>query len=280
LLARLLAFAAPLIPASVAFWAINYADRWVLVHYTNLTIVGVYAVSVKISMLMLLGISAFQLAWGPFAYAHARDPEAARTFSRVLTLYVGAAAFLALALGLFAPEVLAWLVPPAYHGAAAPGALLAFGVVAFGGYSIAGMGANLAYRTDLTAWCAVAAAVITIALALALVRPFGALGVASATLVGFASSATLLYVGSQRVFHVPFRGLRALFLFALAILLWASAAWCAHVLEAAGRYPLGLGVRILALTAFALAALPLSRRLPLPGGAAGPAAAPAPSPGA
>jgi peptidoglycan biosynthesis protein MviN/MurJ (putative lipid II flippase) len=171
--------------------------------------------------------------------------------------------------------VLAWLVPAAYRGAAAPGALLAFGVVAFGGYSIAGMGANLAYRTDLTAWCAVAAAVITVGLALALVKPFGALGVACATLVGFASSAILLYVGSQRVFHVPFRGLRALFLFGLAIALWAGAAWAAQRLAATGRYPLGLGARILALTLFALVALPLSRRMPLPGGAA-----PAPSPGA
>jgi O-antigen/teichoic acid export membrane protein len=158
LLSRLLAFAVPLIPAAIAFWAISYADRWVLVHYTNLTLVGVYAVAVKISTLMLLGISAFQLAWGPFAYAHAREAGAGRTFSRVLTLYAAGAAFLALALGLFAPEALRILVPEAYRGAAVPGAILAFGVVAFGGYSIVGMGANLAYRTDLQAWCSASAA--------------------------------------------------------------------------------------------------------------------------
>lgn len=36
-LVRLLGFAAPLVPAVLFFWAVSYADRWVLVHFTNLT---------------------------------------------------------------------------------------------------------------------------------------------------------------------------------------------------------------------------------------------------
>ena len=241
LLSRLLAFSLPLIPAAVAYWAISYADRWVLVHYTNLTLVGVYALAVKLSMVMVLGTSAFQLAWGPFAFEHARDPESGHTFSRVLTLYTAVASSLALAIGLFAPEFLAILAPASYHGAAAPGGLLVFGVVALGGYSLAGMGANLAFRTELTAWCSGAAAVITIGLALALVRSYGALGVATATLVGFASSTALLYMASQRVHPLPYRGLRALFLFALAVLTWAGATWAAEALAATGRFPLRPG---------------------------------------
>ena len=273
LLARLLAFSVPLIPAVVAYWAISYADRWVLVHYTNLTLVGMYALAVKLSMVMVLGTSAFQLAWGPFAFEHARDPESGRTFSRVLTLYAAVASFLALALGMFAPEFLGVLAPAAYHGAAEPGALLVFGVVALGGYSLAGMGANLAYRTELTAWCSGVAAVVTIGLALLLVRPYGALGVATATLIGFASSTALLYVASQRVHPLPYRGLRALFLFALAIAVWASATLASGALAAGGRFALGVGLRIVALTAFALVALWLARRIPLPVAPAGPAAA-------
>jgi len=228
-----------------------------------------------VSMVMVLGTSAFQLAWVPFAFEHARDPESGRTFSRVLTLYTAVASFLALALGLFAPEFLALLAPASYHGAAEPGALLSFGVVALGGYSLAGMGANLAFRTELTAWCSGAAAVITIGLALALVRSSGALGVATATLVGFASSTALLYMASQRVYPLPYRGLRALFLFALAVLTWAGATWAAEALAGAGRFPLGLGLRILALTAFALVALALARRIPPPRGASDAGARPA-----
>ncbi len=274
LLARMLAFAVPLIPAQLSFWAISYADRRVLLQFTNLTEVGIYAVAVKLSALMVLATSAFQLAWGPFAYAHAREPGSGRTFSRVLTLYTAVAAFLGLAIGLFAPEALAWLVPSAYAGAAAPGGLLVFGAVAFGGYAIVGVGANLAERPELQAWCAAAAAVVTIGLAIALVRPFGLLGVAVATLAGFLVSSVLLYASSQRVFPLPYRGVRALFLFLLAITAWAGTSWLAGVLAAGGRELLGLSLRIAVLTAFALVALALARRIPAPADSA--AAMPAP----
>jgi hypothetical protein len=81
----------------------------------------------------MFGTSAFQLAWGPFAYAHEHDPDAKSLFARVLTLYTAVASGLALLLGLFAPELLAVARSASYEGAAVPGALSVFGVVAFGG---------------------------------------------------------------------------------------------------------------------------------------------------
>jgi len=285
-LQRMLTYGAPLIPAAVAFWAISYADRWVLLHFTDLTAVGVYAVAVKLGTLMMLLISAFQLAWGPFAYAHARDEHAGRLFARVLTIYTALAAGLALALGLGAPEGLAWIVPAAYQGAAVPGALLAFGVVAYGGYAVAGLGANLALRTEFQAWSALLAAVVTVGLALALVRPLGLTGVALATLAGFTSSAVLLYVFSQRVHYLPHRGLRAAGLFVLAIACWWIGTSAAARLGAEGQVGLGVGVRVLVLVAYAASALFLARRIAPGAEADGPIAlpgdpdmpAPAPSP--
>ena len=272
MLRRMLRYGAPLIPAVVAFWAISYADRWVLVHYTDLTAVGVYAVAVKLGTLMMLLISAFQLAWGPFAYAHARDPHAGRLFARVLTLYSAVASGLALMLGLAAPEAIAWLVPEAYRGAAVPGALLAFGVVAYGGYSIVGLGANLALRTELQAWAALAAAGITVTLALALVGPLRLVGVALATLAGFTVSAILLYGMSQRVHPLPHRGLRALSLFVLSLVGWAVGTLGAGELEARAAYPQGVALRLLVVLLYAAIAVFLARRITPAPAAEGPIA--------
>ncbi len=264
LLRRALVYGMPLLPAAVAFWAISYADRWFLVRYADLAAVGVYAVAVKLGTLMMLLISAFQLAWGPFAYAHARDPHAGRLFARVLTIYVAVAGGLALLLGMVAPEVLGWLVPESYRGAAVPGTLLAFGVVAYGGYSVAGMGANLALRTEFQAWAALVAAVVTVALAALLVTPFRLIGVAFATLMGFAISAMLLYVLSQRVHPIPHRGLRALGLFALALVLWTAGIVGAHIFESRNQYPLGVALRLFLFAAYALVAAHLARRIAPP----------------
>jgi O-antigen/teichoic acid export membrane protein len=261
MLRRAVIYGLPLVPAAVAFWAISYADRWFLVRYTDLSAVGVYAVAVKLGTLMLLLISAFQLAWGPFAYAHARDLHAGRLFARVLTLYVACAGGLALLIGFAAPEVLGWVVPAAYGGAAVPGTLLAFGVVAYGGYSIAGLGANLALKTEFQAWSALTAAVVTVVLAALLVTPLRLVGVAFATLAGFTSSAILLYVFSQRVHFVPHRGLRALFLFTLALGLWAFGSVGARVFEGQNQYPFGVALRAGLFLLYVAIALYLARRI-------------------
>ena len=192
----------------------QYADRWTLAHFRDLATVGIYAVAVKMGAAMMLGVSAFQLAWGPFAFARARDPGAARLFSRVLTLYVAVAATFALLLGLFAAEALGVLVPGAYARAALPGGLLCFAAVAHGAYYIVALGANLSLRTDLLAWTSLVAAAVNVALNLA-ARPArsGSAACRTATLVGFALSTVLLYTLAQRVHPIPFRGLRARALF-------------------------------------------------------------------
>jgi len=261
LLVEHLKFGVPLLPASVAFWAISYADRWFLVRFTDLTAVGVYAVAVKLGTLMMLLITAFQLAWGPFAYAHAKEPGAGRLFARVLTIYTAVASGFALALGLAAPEALAWLVPDSYHGAALPGTLLAFGVVAFGGYTVAGIGANLAKRTHYQVWAAFSAAVVTIGLSAALVVPFRLLGVSAATLAGFAVSAVILYVLSQRAHPFPHCGLRALSLYGLALGAWIAGAAGVAALEANGQYALGVALRIGTFAGYAAIAAYLARRI-------------------
>jgi len=257
MLAGALRFGLPLVPAGIAFWAISYADRWFLLRFTDLSAVGVYAVATKLGTLMMFGISAFQLAWGPFAYAHEHDPNARGLFARVLTLYAAVASGIALLLSLFAPELLALLVPKSYEGAALPGALLVFGVVAFGGYTVAGLGSNLARQTGNQSIAALGASVVTIALAWALVVPLELVGVAVATLAGFAASTVLLYVLSQRAYPISYRGMRALSLFVLALALWAGGMWAAqHTPRAAS-----IGLRVGVFVAYVAIASFLARRM-------------------
>ncbi len=259
-LVRMLRYGAPLIPVAIAYMVMQYSDRWVLAHVLSLADVGVYAVSVKMGSAMMLIVSAFQLAWGPFAFARARTPEAPALYSRVLTLFVAVASSLALGVGLIAPEVLAWLVPPAYHAAAFPGALLAFASVAYGGYYIAGLGVTLAFRTGILAWTSGAAALIAVVLNLALARPLGLMGVAIATLAGFGLSSVLLYVVSQRVHPIPFRGVRALWLFGFGLLALALGV----DLDARLGGVSGLLARGAIFAGYVVLAAYLARRLPPP----------------
>ncbi len=263
-LVRMLRYGAPLIPVAIASWIMQYADRWALAHFRDLAAVGIYAVAVKMGAAMMLAVSAFHLAWGPFAFARARHPDAARLFSRVLTLYVGVASVIALALGLFAQEALSVLVPGAYARAALPGGFLCFAAVAQGAYYIVALGATLAFRTDIVAWTSMAAAAVNVPLNILLVQHIGIRGVSLATTVGFVLSTMLLYAWAQRVHPIPFRGLRAAFLFFAGVGTLLAGLALGHAVAASAGAGASVLARIAALLAYAALAAWVARRMPPP----------------
>jgi O-antigen/teichoic acid export membrane protein len=207
----------PLVPVALTYSVLTYADRQVLLHMGSLADVGVYSVAVKLAAPVMLAVTAFNLAWGPMAFSNAADPQAGRLYSWVLSLYTAAGSVLALGVALYAPEILSVFVPAAYQGAAAAGGLLAFGAVAHGAYYIAALGVNLEKKNEWLVVTTGVAAVITLTLAILLVRPFGGTGVAAATLIGFVFSTCVLYLVSQRLRRFPFRGVRSLLIFAAAV---------------------------------------------------------------
>ena len=216
ILRRMLGYGIPALPALVAFGAIQSIDRYVLQRTRSLEELAVYAVAMKFFTVVTFAASAFQLAYGPFAYAHAETPGAPRLFARVLSLYVSIGAFGAMLVGLFAPEALSFLVPVAYRGAAGPAAWLAFAAVALGAYTVTSIGIGLALKTSYLGVCAGGAALVAGVSHWILTPRLGAPGAAVATFLGYVACSVLSYVIAQRVYPLPYRGVRLMALFALA----------------------------------------------------------------
>src|SRR5258706_167984 len=191
-LRRLLAYGLPLVPVAFAYGAITAMDRYTLQHRRSLEEVATYAVAIKFFAVVSMAVAAFQLPYGPFAYARA---------------------------GLFAPEALRVLVPAAYQEAAWPAVWLAFAAVAQGAYTVVSIGIGLALRTALLGWTAGAAALVAIAANLVLVPVYGPRGAAIATTPGYATSALLAHVVAQRVHPLPYGGLRAAGMWAVGLAL-------------------------------------------------------------
>ena len=271
-LRRMLAYGAPLVPVALAYGAIASVDRFVLQRACGLADVAVYGVAVKFFALVTMAVSAFQLAYGPFAFARAGAPDVGRLYARVLAAYVAVASLAAMLAGLFAPEALAVVVPPAYAGAAAPAGWLAFAAVAQGAYCVVSVGIGLALRTPLLGWSAGAAALVAVAGNALLAPRLGPLGAGIATTLAYATSAVVTYALAQRVHPVPFRGARLALVFALALALTVAGQWLAP--------PGAAGVLVKGLVALAFAAAALALGLhrdrgavadapPAPPGAAG-----------
>jgi O-antigen/teichoic acid export membrane protein len=195
-----------------------------------------------------MGVSAFQLAFMPFAFARAQDPDSPRLYARVLGLYVAVATGGALACGLLAPLGIRLLATRDYAAASRPALWLAFAAVAQGAYYVCALGINLSLKNALLGVSASGAALLAVAGNLLLVPRLGAEGAAMATFGGYAASASLTYLIAQRVHPLPYRGARLAALFAAGVGLGAAA------VRFAPAGDLGVAWRVAALVAYALLA--------------------------
>lgn len=244
-LRKMLAYGLPLVPVAFAYGAITAVDRFMLQRTRSLEEVAVYAVAMKFFAVVTMGVSAFQLAYGPFAFSRAREPDAKRMYARVFAGFVTLGALGALVVASFSREALAVLAPAAYAGAAVPAAWLAFAAVAQGAYYVASVGIGLALQTPWLGLSAGGAAVVAVTANALLTPRFGPVGAAAATTLAYVTSALLTYVVAQRVYPVPYRGTRVLSLYALAL---ATGLWLA------GHAPAGIagvGLRVGAVLLFA-----------------------------
>lgn len=217
-LRALLAFGLPLVPAAVSSWALLLVDRLILRRLEGLDAVGQYAIASRLSGVLVLALTAFVLALGPYLLSvYSEQPEQEKLVrGRTLTYLAFTLGLGALVLTLFADELVA-LFAPGYDEA--PGAVgpLAFGAIAYGASAVLLTGIGLARRTMYVAVLATIAAAANIALNLALIPPFGIVGAAVASAGGYSVLAVLYYWAAQRVYPTPFEPGKVLTILALAI---------------------------------------------------------------
>lgn len=216
-LRKMLAYGLPAVPAIFAFGVVASIDRFALQRTRSLEEVAIYGIAAKFLAVVAMGVSAFQLAYTPFAYSRLHQPEAPRLFAKFFALYVAGASGAALLVGLLAPTVLELLVPPAYRAAATPALWLAFAAVAQGAYTVASIGIGIALKTPWLNASGLAAAAVGVMLQWALTPRLGPVGAAAATCAAYFAAAAVTYAIAQRVYWLPYRGGRVIALGLLAL---------------------------------------------------------------
>jgi O-antigen/teichoic acid export membrane protein len=246
-------FGMPLVPAQLAIWTLNFADRVFIAKFKGQTEVGHYSIGLRIASATLLLLSAFRLAWPAFAYSIDDEREAKRTYGFVLTYLLFATCWVSLALGLLAP----WLVRvltsrPEFYSGSRVVALLSFSAAAWGAYTVVAIGIGRARFTQFNWVVSGVAALVNFALCFALVPPYGMIGAAISVAAAMTAMFVLMTIHAQRVYPVPYQWRR------VAIVVVSAVA-----VTAAGRgLDVPLAGSILLALAYPLILLPLGFYLP------------------
>lgn len=250
----MLRFSLPLVPAAVAAWTLNLADRPILQAMTGDTAaVGEYTLGYTAGLVVnALAVQPFLLAWGAAYWEISRADDAPRTFARILTWFVVIAAGAALLLASLGTDALRLLVGEGFELSRFIVPFSAFAYVLYGVHGIVAAGLNLADRTPLVTLVMGIAAAAGLALTVLLVPPLGIFGAATATVTSYALLAAGAAFAARRLYPVPWQTGRVVLVLAAAAGLSAAALLGPdHVLWRLGclaAYPaLLLGLRIVAI---------------------------------
>lgn len=195
----------PLIPVSLAPWVLNSSDRYFLTAMHGLDATGIYGVGYKFGhMTITMIVQAFQLAWSPLFFANANTPNGPQFCASVLKYYLTSLLAMALAVSVFAPELLRVLGKQQFWSAAAYVPWVSFAYVLYGLHFFTVPLFIQANKGTVLSALMIAIAGLNLALNFVLIKYYATAGAVAATVICFALLAVYSIVYANRAYAVPY----------------------------------------------------------------------------
>lgn len=251
-------YSLPLVPSTVAFFGMQYVDRYALNELKGLHDVGIYGIGARLASLVFLFLTGFQGAWHPIVMKTYREPGAKEKFRTVFNYFVFVTSSILVAVSLFGPEALVVLTTAEYsQGYIVVPLLIASAILSsIGNYFTYGI--QIERKSRFRLYINVGGLIINIILNVFFIRMLGVIGAALATFVSFLIMAWASMAASQRLYYVPYEWGRLLTSLGIALAV-------SHVVVAS---PLGISMQMillkLVLTAISILAIGKMLRIAAP----------------
>ncbi len=198
-------YGAPLIPHLLGMWIIQTTDRLMITHMIGLADTGFYVIGVNVSMLVMMAQSSFNMAWVPWFYEQLKKDDPAVRLQIVKWTYLYNAFLLAGAclFGLLMPLLLGVWLGEKYEIAGRYILIVSIGYAFNGMYKMVTNYLFYMKRNNLLACVTVVAALSNIVMNYILIKRNGPIGAAQATMLAFAISFILTWLGASWVYKMP-----------------------------------------------------------------------------
>jgi O-antigen/teichoic acid export membrane protein len=192
-------FAGPVLAGYLVSFFASRANVLIVQHYVAGAAVGFFALGQQLGNLIQMGFASFEKAWQPYFYS--RQPaEAKDLLPRILLLASPVAMGAALALGLFAPELVRALAREPYEDAWMVAAIVAVGAMFIALSSIVNGGIYYAKRSGVSTLVSTIGAAVNMIACVLLARAWGAVGAAGAAVLSGGVTLVLMAVAMDRLF--------------------------------------------------------------------------------
>ena len=217
ILKEILAYAAPLVPASIAFWVIVNANSFFLKEFTSFREVGIYGTAIKFATLITLLTSGVQMAWRPFSMSLKEKKDSSILFSKIYYLILLGGMVGILSIATLMPWIIT-LLGESYFEAYQYVAILASVTFLNFYYMIISVGIFFSKKTKLISYAFGFAAIINVILNVVLIPQLSIWGSVAAYLLSYMVAITYIFYKSQQLYYVPVSFMKMAYLFVTAII--------------------------------------------------------------
>lgn len=228
-LKKLWLFGLPIIPASIAMWVMDLSDRYFIEIFRSSEEVGIYSLGYKIGMIVnIMIVAPFQLAWPTLYFDVSKRNDAPKIFSKVLVYFTLGGTFLALVLGVLAPEILRLIASPAYWDAYKVVMLVAISYVFYGMHFVLAPGIHIKEKTKYYPLLVVLPAIANIILNYFIVPQFGMMGAAFTTVICFLAVIIFTYIMANHFYPIKYDWPRIFAVFGIAAGIFVLSMFTSH----------------------------------------------------
>lgn len=208
---ELLQIGIPFAIAGLAGWVLNFTDRYMLMYLLPEEIamsqVGIYSLGVKFAMLIkILIVSPFMLSWAAIMFKYQHDANAKKIYSKVLNIYVFIACIIFIIISVYGKDLIKVITTNVdYYSAYSVIPFIAMSYVLYGAYMVFSVGTTLTKKTYYVSITNIVAALLNVLLNYYLISRIGMMGAVISSLASFLVMTTLLFIFSQKVYHIPYK---------------------------------------------------------------------------
>ena len=215
-LKKLLAYSSPLIPASLAYLAMNSLDRYYIKEMLDFEELGLYGVAFKFSTIITLVISGFTMATSPIIFGSYKDKKLKSELESSFNFFFLLGSLGLLGLSLFSEETLIIFTNESYYQAYTVMPIL-YASVLVTGLGMFSPGINIAKKTKISLLVVTICAIVNAILNYFLIGFFELNGAAIATLSSMALYYLVYFKVSKKYFPISLQLKRKAPLFLLMV---------------------------------------------------------------
>ncbi len=206
---EMLIFGLPLIPMGFFELTFHFSDRFFLKEFSTMSAVGIYSVAYKLGgILGIIIVLPFNLVWSAKLFELSTKEHGKEVQRKILTHLLAIAAFIGLAISVPIKEIVQIMTPEKYHEAYHIVPLIVLGYVFYATNWVFRGGLLIHKRTTQISFIAGATAIINVLLNWLLIKPYGALGAAVATVISYFTYSALMHFFSNKCYPVSYESLR------------------------------------------------------------------------